>query len=86
MTKTERATLQMERWANDPAHGYDQQYRWGQRGDYDCSSAVITAWVFQVVFRSDRRGCIERIREVGNEAFAAEMRLSGSYNRPVKRK
>ena len=44
MTKTERATLQMERWANDPAHGYDQQYRWGQRGDYDCSSAVITAW------------------------------------------
>lgn len=44
MTKIERATLQMERWAKDPAHGYDQQYRWGQRGDYDCSSAVITAW------------------------------------------
>lgn len=44
MTKIERATLQMERWANDPTHGYDQQYRWGQRGDYDCSSAVITAW------------------------------------------
>lgn len=44
MTKIERATLQMERWAKDPAHGYDQQYRWGERGDYDCSSAVITAW------------------------------------------
>ena len=44
------------------------------------------AKVFQVVFRSDRRGCVERIREVGQEAFAAEMRLSGSYNRPVKRK
>ena len=44
MTKIEWATLQMERWAKDPAHGYDQQYRWGQRGDYDCSSAVITAW------------------------------------------
>ena len=29
------------------------------------------AGVFQVVFRSDRRGCIARIREVGNEAFAA---------------
>ena len=41
------------------------------------------AKVFQVVFRSDRRGCVERIREVGQEAFAAEMRLSGSYNRPV---
>ena len=33
------------------------------------------AKVFQVVFRSDRRGCVERIREVGT-AFAAEMRLS----------
>lgn len=43
------------------------------------------AKVFQVVFRSDRRGCVERIREVGQEAFAAEMRLSGSYNRPVKK-
>lgn len=28
--------------ADDP-HGYDQQYRWGERGDYDCSSLVITA-------------------------------------------
>lgn len=28
--------------ANDPAHGYDQQNRWG--ADYDCSSFVITAW------------------------------------------
>ena len=34
----------MEQWANDPAHGYDQEYRWGERGDYDCSSAVISAW------------------------------------------
>ena len=41
--------------------------------------------VFQVVFRSDRRGCIERIREVGAEAFAREMTLAGSYNRPVKK-
>jgi hypothetical protein len=28
--------------ADDPAHGYDQQNRWG--ADYDCSSFVITAW------------------------------------------
>ena len=34
----------MEDTANNPAHGYDQAYRWGERGDYDCSSAVITAW------------------------------------------
>jgi len=40
--------------------------------------------VFGVIFRSDRRGCIERIREVGPEAFAAEMRKAGCYNRPVK--
>lgn len=41
--------------------------------------------IFAVVFRSDREGCIERIRAIGAEAFAAEMRLEKSYNRPVKR-
>lgn len=40
----ERAVSLMEAWAADPAHGYDQTLRWGERGDYDCSSAVITAW------------------------------------------
>ena len=30
--------------ARNNAHGYDQRYRWGEKGDYDCSSAVITAW------------------------------------------
>lgn len=44
MTKTEKATQQMEAWAKDNSHGYDQAYRWGQRGDYDCSAAVIQAW------------------------------------------
>ena len=29
--------------ANDKKHGYDQVYRWGERGDYDCSSLTITA-------------------------------------------
>lgn len=27
--------------AQDDSHGYDQEYRWGERGDYDCSSLVI---------------------------------------------
>ena len=40
----EKATSQMEAWALDGAHGYDQTYRWGERGDYDCSAAVIQAW------------------------------------------
>lgn len=40
----ERATAQMEALARDDSHGYDQQYRWGERGDYDCSAAVIDAW------------------------------------------
>lgn len=44
ITKAEKATRQMEAWANDDAHGYDQIYRWGERGDYDCSAAVIQAW------------------------------------------
>lgn len=30
--------------ATDDSHGYDQIYRWGERGDYDCSSLVITAY------------------------------------------
>ena len=29
--------------ALDDSHGYDQAYRWGERGDYDCSSLVISA-------------------------------------------
>ena len=44
MSKIEKATAQMEQWAKNSAHGYDQQHRWGELGDYDCSSAVITAW------------------------------------------
>ena len=43
MTKIEKAVQQMEAWANDPKHGYDQTYRWGEKGDYDCSSAIIQA-------------------------------------------
>lgn len=34
----------MESKAKDNRHGYDQRYRWGEKGDYDCSAAVITAW------------------------------------------
>lgn len=44
MTKTEKAIQQMEAWANDNSHGYDQTFRWGEKGDYDCSSAIIQAW------------------------------------------
>lgn len=44
MSKIETAISQMETWAVDDSHGYDQQYRWGERGDYDCSAAVIQAW------------------------------------------
>lgn len=44
MTRTEDAVRWMINTANDSHHGYDQRYRWGEYGDYDCSSAVITAW------------------------------------------
>ena len=47
MTGTERieaAAGFLESLAADDTHGYDQECRWGERGDYDCSSAVITAW------------------------------------------
>lgn len=39
----EAYTSQMEEWANDDSHGYDQIYRWGEKGDFDCSAAVIQA-------------------------------------------
>lgn len=42
MSATEKAIAQMEEWASDNSHGYDQANRWGP--DYDCSSAVISAW------------------------------------------
>ena len=38
----ERAAAQMDAWANDDSHGYSQANRWGP--DYDCSSAVISAY------------------------------------------
>jgi len=44
MSKVESAIKWMENTANNNAHGYDQIYRWGEKGDFDCSSAVITAY------------------------------------------
>lgn len=40
----EKAVLWMENTAADDSHGYDQIYRWGEYGDYDCSSAIIEAY------------------------------------------
>lgn len=42
MGKIENATQWMINLANDNSHGYDQTNRWGP--NYDCSSAIITAW------------------------------------------
>lgn len=42
-SKIEKAVQQMEQWAKDDSHGYDQTYRWGEYGDYDCSSSIIQA-------------------------------------------
>lgn len=44
MSRIEKAIEWMENKAMDDSHGYDQKYRWGEKGDYDCSSAVISAW------------------------------------------
>lgn len=44
MGKIETATQWMIDLANDDSHGYDQTHRWGP--DYDCSSAVISAWQY----------------------------------------
>ena len=41
-SKIESATIWLENLAADNSHGYSQANRWGP--DYDCSSAIITAW------------------------------------------
>lgn len=38
------AALWMWLLAWDDSHGYDQEYRWGEQGGYDCSSAIISAY------------------------------------------
>lgn len=40
----ENASAWMVDLANDNSHGYDQRYRWGEKGDYDCSAAVIQSY------------------------------------------
>lgn len=44
VSKVEKAIQQMEAWATNDSHGYDQKWRWGEKGDFDCSAAVIQAW------------------------------------------
>ena len=44
MGKIETATQWLIDIANDDTHGYSQTNRWGP--DYDCSSAVISAWEY----------------------------------------
>lgn len=44
MGKIEKAVEFMIEIAKDNTHGYDQIYRWGEKGDYDCSALVITAF------------------------------------------
>lgn len=43
-TAAHAAAVWVKGIAEDDSHGYDQQYRWGERGDYDCSALVITAY------------------------------------------
>lgn len=43
-TVRKKAVSWMIDLARDDSHGYDQDDRWGEHGDYDCSSAVITAY------------------------------------------
>ncbi|EHL11062.1 hypothetical protein HMPREF9629_00599 [Peptoanaerobacter stomatis] len=44
LPKIEKAVRFMIDIAQDNSHGYDQNQRWGERGDYDCSSLTITAF------------------------------------------
>lgn len=44
MSRVEKAVQFMIKTAIDNKAGYDQEYRWGEKGDYDCSSLTIIAF------------------------------------------
>lgn len=44
MTIPEAAVKWAVNTANDQRHGYSQASRWGEQGDYDCSSFVLSAY------------------------------------------
>lgn len=44
MSKINDAVKSIVDIANDNTHGYDQTDRWGEYGDYDCSSLMYTVW------------------------------------------
>lgn len=44
LPKIEKAVRFMIDIAQDNSHGYDQNQRWGESGDYDCSSLTIIAF------------------------------------------
>lgn len=43
-TIADGAALFAETIANDDSHGYDQIFRWNEKGDFDCSSLVIASY------------------------------------------
>lgn len=59
--RIEKATTWMEDTAKDDRHGYCQDHRWGEDGDYDCSSAVYSAWEYAGIpvktYSFDKYGC-----------------------------
>lgn len=42
------------------------------------------AKIFGLIFKSDRKGCIARIREAGYEQFIGEMQKNSCCNRPCR--
>lgn len=44
MSKIDTAVAKAIEIAQDDTHGYDQIDRWGEYGDYDCSSLMYTVW------------------------------------------
>ena len=40
--------------------------------------------IFVLLFKSNRKGCIDRIKDVGLDKFVEEMAEAGEYNKPIK--
>lgn len=67
--------------ANDPAHGYDQRFRWNEYGDYDCSSLVYSAAIYAGynIPTSGTRYTGTMLQHFGAAGFAA-LRFDGNLN------
>jgi hypothetical protein len=81
-----KENVKAEKWCNVKNCCKDNGYKsCADCGTYknpdDCKNFNnFISKIFKVIFRSNRKGCIDKIRSVGYDEFAKEMSKTGNYN------